>query len=316
MKAKDLFSSHSGLRDLLITFRKAGRDLNVNEADLAGLMSSAFALSEPITFLILGNEGCGKSSFIGRMIDEDGSVFESQTEQPNIYRYGEQCQRFSDDNLEEVSLPNQVLKKINFIEYTLKQSSGEPELLQTIHKVSDFIILIVPAINPWDTIIYDIVSDIQVLADRPLAVILSHSDLRTDEENNAFKEYIYQSSEKALGHQVPVFQISSLNYSANELDEKNDLVRFLEWVRTKVEERNTFKNKVAIAEKKLVDTTQRIASSMEITSRVDDSEIENLKILEKIIDLTSDQLVYKLSECLHDDLSEFEKSKNCTRHNN
>ena len=104
-----------------------------------------------------------------------------------------------------------------------------------------------------NTIIYDIVSDIQVFADRPLAVILSHSDLRTDEENNAFKEYICQSSEKALGKQVPVFQISSLNYSVNELDEKNDLVRFLEWVRTKVEDRNTFKNKVAIAEKKLVD---------------------------------------------------------------
>ena len=313
MKSKDLFSSHSGLRDLLITFRKSGRDLNVNEADLAGLLSSAFALSEPITFLILGNEECGKSSFIGRMIDEDGSAFENQTEQPNIYRYGEQCQRFSDDNFEEVSLPNQVLKKINFIEYTLKRSSGELELLQTIHKVSDFIILIVPAINPWDTIIYDIVSDIQVLADRPLAVILSHSDLRTDEENNAFKEYICQSSEKALGKQVPVFQISSLNFSVNELDEKNDLVRFLEWVRTKVEDRETFKNKVAIAEKKLVDTTQRIATSMEITSRVDDSEIENLKILEKIIDLTSDQLVYKLSECLHDDLSELEKSKNSIR---
>ena len=313
MKSKDLFSSHIGLRDLLITFRKSGRDLNVNEADLAGLLSSAFALSEPITFLILGNEECGKSSFIGRMIDEDGSAFANQTEQPNIYRYGEQCQRFSDDNFEEVSLPNQVLKKINFIEYTLKWSSGELELLQTIHKVSDFIILIVPAINPWDTIIYDIVSDIQVLADRPLAVILSHSDLRTDEENNAFKEYICQSSEKALGKQVPVFQISSLNFSVNELDEKNDLVRFLEWVRTKVEDRETFKNKVAIAEKKLVDTTQRIATSMEITSRVDDSEIENLKILEKIIDLTSDQLVYKLSECLHDDLSELEKSKNFIR---
>ena len=313
MKSKDLFSSHIGLRDLLITFRKSGRDLNVNEADLAGLLSSAFALSEPITFLILGNEECGKSSFIGRMINEDGSAFANQTEQPNIYRYGEQCQRFSDDNFEEVSLPNQVLKKINFIEYTLKRSSGELELLQTIHKVSDFIILIVPAINPWDTIIYDIVSDIQVFADRPLAVILSHSDLRTDEENNAFKEYICQSSEKALGKQVPVFQISSLNYSVNELDEKNDLVRFLEWVRTKVEDRETFKNKVAIAEKKLVDTTQRIATSMEITSRVDDSEIENLKILEKIIDLTSDQLVYKLSECLHDDLSELEKSINSIR---
>ena len=53
---------------------------------------------------------------------------------------------------------------------------------------------------------------------------------------------------------------------------------------------------------------------MEITSRVDDSEIENLKILEKIIDLTSDQLVYKLSECLHDDLSEFEKSKTLSGH--
>ena len=94
-----------------------------------------------------------------------------------------------------------------------------------------------------------------------------------------------------------------MNCSVNELDEKNDLVRFLEWKRTKVEDRETFKNKVAIAEKKLVDTTQRIATSMEITSRVDDSEI-NLKILEKIIDLTSDQLVYKISECLHDDLSD------------
>ena len=64
MRVDDLFSSHNGLRDLLITFRQAGRYLNVPENDLGGLISSAHSLSRPITILILGDDASGKSTFI------------------------------------------------------------------------------------------------------------------------------------------------------------------------------------------------------------------------------------------------------------
>ena len=71
MQSKDLFSSHIGLRELLITFRQAGIDLNVSGYQLSGLLSSAHALADPITILILGNEGSGKSSFISRFVEQD-----------------------------------------------------------------------------------------------------------------------------------------------------------------------------------------------------------------------------------------------------
>ena len=69
MRVDDLFSSHNGLRDLLITFRQAGRYLNVPENDLGGLISSAHSLSRPITILILGDDASGKSTFINNFFD-------------------------------------------------------------------------------------------------------------------------------------------------------------------------------------------------------------------------------------------------------
>ena len=74
MQSKDLFSSHIGLRELLITFRQAGIDLNVSGYQLSGLLSSAHALADPITILILGNEGSGKSSFISRFVEQKRAV--------------------------------------------------------------------------------------------------------------------------------------------------------------------------------------------------------------------------------------------------
>ena len=315
MQSKDLFSSHLGLRELLITFRQAGMDLNVSGSELSGLLSSAHALADPITILILGNEGSGKTSFISRFTEQDISSIQSKTKLPKIIRYGENFHSYSDDIFEEISFPHQILKKLNFIECNLGQLSQHSDLLKTVYRVSDLVLMIVPAIDPWDTSIYGIVSDLHVINNLPSAVILSHSDLRTDEENNAFKDYIHQSTEKALGNQMPVFEISYVDYSQSNHIEKNHLSKLFEWVGESIEERGRFKRKLDRAEKKLTDATQRIASLMEISSKTDDSEIEKLRMIEKIIDLSSDELVYELSELLYDDLFIFDRGIDKTKSN-
>ena len=129
MQSKDLFSSHLGLRELLITFRQAGMDLNVSGSELSGLLSSAHALADPITILILGNEGSGKTSFISRFTEQDISSIQSKTKLPKIIRYGENFHSYSDDIFEEISFPHQILKKLNFIECNLGQLSQHSDLL-------------------------------------------------------------------------------------------------------------------------------------------------------------------------------------------
>ena len=54
---------------------------------------------------------------------------------------------------------------------------------------------------------------------------------------------------------------------------------------------------------------------MEISSQTDDSEIEKLRMIEKIIDLSSDELVYELSELLYDDLFIFDRGIDKTKSN-
>ena len=313
MQSKDLFSSHIGLRELLITFRQAGMDLNVSGYELSGLLSSAHALADPITILILGNEGSGKSSFISRFVEQDISSFQSKTKLPKIIRYGDKFQTFSDDIFEEILVPHQIFKKLNFIEYNLEQLSQNSDLLKSVYKVSDIVFIIVPAIDPWDTSVYGVVSDLNMITNLPLAVVLSHSDLRTDEENNAFKDYIHQSTQKALGNQMPVFEVPYVNYSQSNRVENNHLSKLFKWVGENVEEKSRFTRKLNRAEKKLTDATQRIANLMEISSQTDDSQIEKLRMIEKIIDLSSDELVYELSESLYDDLSIFDRGIDNTR---
>jgi len=313
MQSKDLFSSHIGLRELLITFRQAGMDLNVSGYELSGLLSSAHALADPITILILGNEGSGKSSFISRFVEQDISSFQSKTKLPKIIRYGDKFQTFSDDIFEEILIPHQIFKKLNFIEYNLEQLSQNSDLLKSVYKVSDIVLIIVPAIDPWDTSVYGIVSDLNIITNLPSAVVLSHSDLRTDEENNAFKDYIHQSTQKALGNQIPVFEVPYVNYSQSNRVENNHLSKLFKWVGENVEEKSRFTRKLNRAEKKLTDATQRIANLMEISSQTDDSQIEKLRMIEKIIDLSSDELVYELSESLYDDLSIFDRGIDNTR---
>jgi len=313
MQSKDLFSSHIGLRELLITFRQAGMDLNVSGYELSGLLSSAHALADPITILILGNEGSGKSSFISRFVEQDISSFQSKTKLPKIIRYGDKFQTFSDDIFEEILVPHQIFKKLNFIEYNLEQLSQNSDLLKSVYKVSDIVFIIVPAIDPWDTSVYGIVSDLNMITNLPSAVVLSHSDLRTDEENNAFKDYIHQSTQKALGNQMPVFEVPYVNYSQSNRVENNHLSKLFKWIGENVEEKSRFTRKLNRAEKKLTDATQRIADLMEISSQTDDSQIEKLRMIEKIIDLSSDELVYELSESLYDDLSIFDRGIDNTR---
>ncbi|MFL2436907.1 MAG: GTPase domain-containing protein [Verrucomicrobiales bacterium] len=313
MQSKDLFSSHIGLRELLITFRQAGMDLNVSGYELSGLLSSAHALADPITILILGNEGSGKSSFISRFVEQDISSFQSKTKLPKIIRYGDKFQTFSDDIFEEILVPHQIFKKLNFIEYNLEQLSQNSDLLKSVYKVSDIVFIIVPAIDPWDTSVYGIVSDLNMITNLPSAVVLSHSDLRTDEENNAFKDYIHQSTQKALGNQMPVFEVPYVNYSQSNRVENNHLSKLFKWIGENVEEKSRFTRKLNRAEKKLTDATQRIANLMEISSQTDDSQIEKLRMIEKIIDLSSDELVYELSESLYDDLSIFDRGIDNTR---
>ena len=68
MQADDFFSAREGLRKLLNTFRKAGHDLGMSESELAGLSSATAALDGPVTVMVIGAEGSGKTSLIETLL--------------------------------------------------------------------------------------------------------------------------------------------------------------------------------------------------------------------------------------------------------
>ena len=313
MRADDLFSSHDGLRDLLINFRQAGRNLNVPEQDLGGLISSAHSLSCPISILILGDDVSGKSSFINNFFKEDYSDYDKGVVGPKIWKYGETSRLYEDSDFTEFYLPESILKRINFIEYPIRKFTQNLEQIKKAYLVSDIVFLIVPAIDPWSTEVYDFISDLEVIALRPFAGVLTHSDLRTEEENRAFTEYISDSSKSALGYEVPVFMIPFSKYYQSSNSSSDGLFLLFEWIKEKINEQSSICKKLIRAEKNLLNATERIAKTMEDSSRIDNSMTEDVEIIEKLIDLSSDEIVHELAECLYDDLREFEKASRILR---
>lgn len=313
MRADDLFSSHNGLRDLLITFRQAGRYLNVQEHDLGGLISSAHSLSHPITILILGDDASGKSTFINNFFEGNFSAFHKGVAGPKIWKFGEISKIFEDDDFAECYLPEPILKRINFIEFPIKKFEEYSDLIKKAYLVSDIVFLIVPAIDPWSIEIYDFISDLEIIVMRPFAGVLTHSDLRTDEENRAFTEYISSSSGNALGYKVPIFMVPISKYYQNSNTSNEGLSVLVEWINDTIKKKISFCKKLSRAESNLVSATQRIAKFVEDSSRIDNSMAEDIGMIEKLIELSSDEIVHELSECLYDDLQAFEQTNHMLR---
>ena len=313
MRVDDLFSSHNGLRDLLITFRQAGRYLNVPENDLGGLISSAHSLSRPITILILGDDASGKSTFINNFFEGNSLALHKGVAGPKIWKFGETSKIFQDDDFAECYLPEPILKRINFIEYPVKQFEEYSDQIKKSYLVSDIVFLIVPAIDPWSIEIYDFISDLEIIATRPFACVLTHSDLRTDEENRAFIEYISGSSKNSLGFEVPIFMVPISKYYQNSNTINEGLSVLVQWINDTIKKKNSFCKNLSRAENSLASATQRIAKFVEDSSRIDNSMAEDIEMIEKLIELSSDEIVHELSECLYDDLQEFEKTNNMLR---
>ena len=107
---------------------------------------------------------------------------------------------------------------------------------------------------------------------------------------------------------VPISKYYQNSNASNE-----GLSVLVQWINDTIKNKSSFCKNLSRAENSLASATQRIAKFVEDSSRIDNSMAEDIEMIEKLIELSSDEIVHELSECLYDDLQEFEKTNNMLR---
>ncbi|MDE0571563.1 MAG: hypothetical protein OSB44_12830, partial [Verrucomicrobiales bacterium] len=301
MQADDFFSTREGLRKLLTTFREAGHDLGMPESELAGLSSASAALDSPLTVMVLGAKGSGKTSLIETLLGDKLSTSKDQSSAPIIFwRYGARSADQIENDFTESYRPCSGLKEFEFIEVPDTCNVSDPDLLRKAYLIADVVLVVFTATDPWDTESFDFISDLEIGVKRPVTSVITNIDQRTDEELYAITEFVGSSGNKRLNDGIPVHQISSLGSFLNRLNNNKQLL--IEWIIKSLEKRQPFMDRRVRAELTLANATNQMAKVLESAAETTKTEEECLLSFDKLISLSQEEMIYDFAEAFKKDL--------------
>ena len=301
MQADDFFSTREGLRKLLTTFREAGHDLGMPESELAGLSSASAALDSPLTVMVLGAKGSGKTSLIETLLGDKLSTSKDQSSAPIIFwRYGARSADQIENDFTESYRPCSGLKEFEFIEVPDTCNVSDPDLLRKAYLIADVVLVVFTATDPWDTESFDFISDLEIGVKRPVTSVITNIDQRTDEELYAITEFVGSSGNERLNDGIPVHQISSLGSFLNRLNNNKQLL--IEWIIKSLEKRQPFMDRRVRAELTLANATNQMAKVLESAAETTKTEEECLLSFDKLISLSQEEMIYDFAEAFKKDL--------------
>ena len=301
MQADDYFSTREGLRKLLTTFREAGHDLGMPEFELAGLSSASAALDSPLTVMVLGAKGSGKTSLIETLLEDKISTSKDQLSAPIIFwRYGACSADQIENDFTESYRPCSGLKEFEFIEVPDTCNVSDPDLLRKAYLIADVVLVVFTATDPWNTESFDFISDLEIGVKRPVTSVITNIDQRTDEELYAITEFVGSSGNKRLNDEIPVHQISSLGSFSNRLNNNKQLL--LKWIIKSLEKRQPFMDRRVRAELTLANATNRMAKVLESAAETTKTEEKCLLSFDKLISLSQEEMIYDFAEAFKKDL--------------
>ena len=213
MFGEGYFHARSGLAHL------AARVLELadkTESDSSPLTSEDIAqgLESPYLFVVCGEEGVGKSSFLngifGQEVCQRHSGLDSQRVQ--WFRYGEPSRDQEITPLvEECYRPVGFLKQFNLMDTPGTNASvqGHLPIIKRFLPASDLVFWVIPVGNPWGASLWDFISSQSDAILKKSVIVLQQTDLRDESDLDIILGHVRDLSKQRLTHVPPIFPVSA-----------------------------------------------------------------------------------------------------------
>ncbi len=213
MDGDNWISCRVRLGNALLKLVDAGHELGIAAEAIAAWRTVAASLEDPLMVLLSGAGGCGKSSLAGALAQ---SSLVLETDQPPdcspdlvMWKYGPEPMDVGDGDILESYHPAIGLKSCEFVEVSPRARDHEADALGRAYMMSDLVLLVFSAAEPWGEQQWELLGDMHRRREQPVAVVVTHSEQRTEEELHAIIEHLCQRAQQISSQEAPGFIVST-----------------------------------------------------------------------------------------------------------
>lgn len=172
------------------------------------------SLKEPFVFVVAGELNVGKSTFLNALFGQDFSRtgVTPTTDKILFFKHGLQhLVTHVTPSLDEVQVPADFLRDFQIVDTpgTNTTDNKHQEINEHFVHISDLVILVFSAINPWGASSWQFLDKVQNHRMRNVIFVLQQCDLRTPEEMNVIIDYMSQLVQQRYGRDFPIFPVSA-----------------------------------------------------------------------------------------------------------
>lgn len=213
MIGDEYFQLRARLSAELQALSEAIRDLGGDREAQAITDNLLASLKEPFVFVVVGEVNVGKSTFLNALFGHDFSQtgVMPTTEKILFFKHGPAAQAVPlTQTLVEVQVPCEFLRDFHIVDTpgTNSIESEHQEITERFVPVSDLVIFVFSAMNPWGASAWQFLDKVHKHWMRNVIFVLQQCDLRTSEEVQVITDYMRQLSQQRYGQEFPLFAVS------------------------------------------------------------------------------------------------------------
>lgn len=187
---------------------------NIGEERIGQVRDAMFHADHPYLMVLVGPFSSGKSSIINALLGEEdflkiGPV--PTTDRISILRWGEDAQNMGTaGGVDTVFYPSPLLRKVSFVDTPGLESifqEHEETTRQFLHR-ADVVLLVMLATQAMSQRNLDYLKTFKEYG-KKVIIVISQSDLITDEEQATVKQYVTEQSRDNLGFEPEVWMVSA-----------------------------------------------------------------------------------------------------------
>lgn len=169
-----------------------------------GVLGALDKLDRPRRIVLIGESGCGKSSFAAGILGQP-CMAAHKFEGPFL-RWRSRCD--DDDAERSAFLPTHQLDGLEVVDTAGVDREGQLEALDPLLASADILIAVMGGDNPWSPATWKLLSHLPDGSRAVRVVALTHCDRRSPEDVMGIKTQIRELSVKRLGIELPLYQVS------------------------------------------------------------------------------------------------------------
>ena len=213
MESEDWITGRARLGDALLGLVDAGHELGIADEEVALWRRVADCLDDSLLLLLTGEQGGGKTSLAGALVQDDfssGGDFAVDCPPDLVmWKYGQEPMVIADSGLEENYRPVNGLKNLEFVEVAPRARGSATGAMERAYMMADLVVMVFSAADPWGEQQWQFLADMHGLRGQAVAVVLTHAEQRTEEELNAIVDHLCKRAQQVTGQQAGGFIFST-----------------------------------------------------------------------------------------------------------